>query len=92
MKVLGKAEDSYDAKYIVEISTTELRKLANLHYKNEFTALKVGEDYPISSGYDFRADITAVCEQMVGSMLAFEKAKNTLLQFALMVSENNEGD
>ena len=83
MKVLGTGPDG---TYFVSVSHTELEKLCDKYY-NKLKRLEIGDDFDLGAGYNYREDIKRVCQEMMDSMKAFERARETLTKFAHMVAE-----
>jgi len=75
-----------NGNYVAVVDHSELEKVVNKYYGN-LPRLKAGDDFPLGSGYDFKAGIQSVCEQMQRSMEAFERNAKTLSNFAAMVAE-----
>lgn len=91
MKVIGLTqESSWGNTYICVVSHDELAKCADQVYPNKLPKLKVGDTFDIGAGYNFRSDISSVCDRMKNSMEAFKSAQDTMLKFANMVSANKE--
>jgi hypothetical protein len=81
MKVIGKNNNDY----ICIISHTEVEKVVGKYYGN-LKRLDIEETIDLGVGYDFRSDIVSTCQSMKEAMKSFERSKNTLLQFANMVT------
>lgn len=89
MKILGKVSGGY----IAEISHREIEKVADRYYSDtKIKELNIGQEYPISQGYDFRGDIRESCQQMTQAMEVFARCQESLRAFAAMVLESNEAD
>lgn len=82
MKVIGKAERD---TYLVEVSHTELEKVADKYY-GKLPELRVGQEFNIGAGYDFRRDIQSACRGMVDASTSFGTARESLMRFAVMVA------
>lgn len=82
MKVIGMGE--HDA-YLCLVTHTELEKLADKYY-GKLQRLRVGSEMNLGAGYDFRSDIQTACRGMVDAEKNFDRAKNTLHKFAVMVA------
>lgn len=92
MRILGVNEGGYqhEKTYIVEVSVSELRKVANkAGYRDgdELEKLKPGQEYPLGEGYDFRADIVRATQQMQAAYEDFHKAVPTMTRFAGLVGQ-----
>lgn len=83
MKIIAAISGS---KFVAEIDRTEIEKVLGLFYNN-MPRITVGQDIPISAGYDYSVEIKRVCESMRGSMESFERARSVLTKFAQMVAE-----
>lgn len=85
MEVIGKTGNG---SYVAVVTHSELQKCFSKYYGNDKLAeLKVGDSIDIGAGFNFHYQIEKVCKDMQESMKSFEQAKNTLLKFSLMVSE-----
>lgn len=82
MKVIGKADRD---TYLVEVSHTELEKVADKYY-GKLPELRVGQEFNIGAGYDFRRDIQSACRGMVDASTSFGTARESLMRFAVMVA------
>lgn len=90
MKILGNSKQSYgDPSYIVEISHSEIKAVADKAYHDKLDELKVGTEYPISEGHDFRNEILKAVKDMEKAHESFQKASLTMARFvrALRVEE-----
>jgi hypothetical protein len=83
MKIIGEAGPGH---YVAIVSHDELEKVFNKFY-SQLPPIKVGEHVELSMGYNYRGEIKNVCQSMQDSMKAFERARATLQQFAVMVAE-----
>lgn len=84
MKVIGKIDND---NYLVSVGHNEIEKVADKYYGGIRKKYEVGDDIDISAGYDFRHDIRNACGSMLKSMQEFEKARDALTNFAVMVTE-----
>ena len=82
MKVIGKGDRD---TYLVEVSHTELEKVADKYY-GKLPELRVGQEFNIGAGYDFRRDIKSACRGMVDASTSFGTARESLMRFAVMVA------
>ena len=98
MKVLGTGSRrvGYSDQHFViaEIGFDELAKIAN---KSTYRAqeelgklVKVGEEYPIAEGYDFRAEMQKAIQQMTEAHKAFAAASATMARFATLIPANTQ--
>ena len=83
MKIIGEANRDH---YVAIVSKDEIEKAFNKFY-GQMPAIKVGDTIDLAQGYDFRGEIQRVCGSMQDSMKAFDRARATLQQFAVMVAE-----
>ena len=83
MKIIGESGRDH---YIAVVSKDEIEKAFDKFY-GKLPPIKVGDTINIAQGHDFRGEIQQVCNAMQDSMKAFEKARATLQQFAVMVAE-----
>lgn len=92
MKILGLVSDGYGLKsYIVEITHDEVRRVANKGgYHDKFPDLKVGENYPIAEGYNFRLDIREATKAMQEAHTKFQLASETMARFASLLQARAE--
>ena len=90
MKIIGESSRDH---YIAVVSKGEIEKVFDKFY-GKLSPIKVGDTINIAQGHDFCGEIQRVCNAMQDSMKAFERARATLQQFAMMVAEHgqNEGE
>jgi hypothetical protein len=81
MKIIGMQGE----QYIAVISHTEMEKLTDNYY-GKLPKLKVGDDFDLGAGYDFRSDIRNACSSAVDAMKRYESAQGSLFKFAMMVT------
>lgn len=62
MKVIGLTKEGYNAKYICEVSHTEIEKFMGLYY-NKLKSLKVGEEIDLGKGHDFARESKRALEE-----------------------------
>lgn len=101
MKVIGVTElptgyaHSTNTAFICIVTKEELMRVADkagYHQDRErFAFPKVGDDYPIANGYDFRNEITAAVKAMTEAYTKFAKVAPLAAQFAGIVADK-EGD
>lgn len=94
MKILGIADRSYSAggkSFICEIREGELVKVINKAGYREaedvISKIKVGDDYPIAEGYDFRAAIAESTRSMSAAYEGFQKVAPVMAKFAGLISQ-----
>jgi hypothetical protein len=93
MRILGVKPARYgsDAEaYIVDVSVEELRKVANkAGFRDDETLakLKVGDEYPLGEGHDFRRDIVNAAQRMETAYTDFVKAVPTMQRFVGLVAQ-----
>lgn len=92
MRVIGIAADAhYRPNYIAEVSHEEIARCLGRYYtKPEFQTLKVGESIDLALAPQIASEIANACRKMTEAMAAFESARTTLANFALMVAKANE--
>ena len=83
MKIIGESSRDH---YIAVVSKDEIEKVFDKFY-GKMPPIKVGDTIDIAQGHDFRGEMQRVCGSMQDSMKAFERARATLQQFAMMVAE-----
>ena len=87
MKIIGTTEigEGYlkQQAYVAIISHGELQKVANkAHHNAEKIAVKVGDDYPISEGHDFRSELMQAIKAMQEAYTKFSSVAHVASQFA----------
>lgn len=93
MKILGIADRGYPhgKSFICEISESELAKVINkAAYRDadeELKKLRVGDDYPIGEGYDFRAAIAESTRTMDAAFQNFQKVAPVMAKFAGLIAK-----
>jgi len=55
-------------------------------YYGKLPELRVGQEFNIGAGYDFRRDIQSACRGMVDASTSFGTARESLMRFAVMVA------
>tara|TARA_R110000765_G_scaffold16839_4_gene46789 strand:- start:131 stop:442 length:312 start_codon:yes stop_codon:yes gene_type:complete len=92
MNVIGITEVGEDYRkekaYVAIISHHELEKVADkARYgdKDKVPELKVGDEYPIGEGYDFRAELLGAIKAMQDAYAKFAKVAPTAARFAGLV-------
>jgi hypothetical protein len=90
MKVIGKDERG---NYIAVIGHQEIQKVCDKYYgRDELKELKIGQEFDLGTGHDFRGEIRTVCQAMVDASKRFGESQKTLLVFAQMVSKLPEAE
>lgn len=90
VKILGKTQPitPYGSDvYIATISADEINSVLDKSYSERVGELKPGAEVNLAAGHDFRNQIKDACDRMTSAMESFEKARSTLMQFALMVQK-----
>ena len=83
MKILATAARD---TFIAEISRTEIEKVFNKYYGKLDTKLEPGTVVNLAAGHNFRDEIQSACREMSDAMKQFERARETMMSFAVMVS------
>lgn len=97
MKIIGLTEIEngpyHKSKaYVAIISQDELAKVANkAGYREEVPNPKVGDDYPIAEGHDFRHELTEAVRKMAEGCTAFAKVAPVAAEFAGVVQRKAAG-
>lgn len=100
MKIIGITEIEHsqynkEKAYVVIISESELKKVADkAGYvdSEKFPVLKVGQDYDIATGYDFRGQLTTAIKAMETAYKEFSKVAPVAAEFAGLVRAKEGGD
>jgi len=82
MEIIGIAKDGL---YLATVSHTELEKVADKYY-GKLKPLRVGEEFNLGAGYDFRQNIQSACREMVDASKSFGTAQASMTRFAVMVA------
>lgn len=82
MKIIGTVNRD---TYLAEISHTELEKVADKYY-GKLEPLRVGSEFNLGAGYDFRQNIQSACRDMVDASKSFGTAQASMVRFAVMVA------
>lgn len=97
MNIIGITEvgDGHHKKkaYVAIISHHELEKVADkARYggNDKVAELKVGDEYPIGEGYDFRAELMGAIKAMQDAYAKFAKVAPTAARFAGLVLTEQE--
>lgn len=93
MKIIGttKAGEGYGAQdaFIAIITVAELQKVADKASYNDksFVAPKVGDDYDIAAGYNFRGELSGAIKAMSEAYTKFSRVAHLAAQFAGVVAD-----
>ena len=85
MKIIGQTIHDSQTAYVAIVTKSEIEKVFKKFYKDK-VEINIGDDVKISEGHDFSRDIAMTCESMLKAMKDFEKARDTLMRFADMVT------
>jgi len=90
MQILGTDNGSGSRRtYIVSITHEELEKAADQYY-GKLEPLKVGTEFNLGRGYEFKAAITEQCKKMQETYALFQRSSSLLQEFASMVIEHDK--
>lgn len=101
MKVIGLTEvpNPHNAHirekaFVVIVTEAELAKVAGKAGHREFdgNAIKVGDDYPLAEGWDFRKQLDEAISKMVQAYEQFAKVAPIAAQFAGIVQRKVDND
>ena len=101
MKVIGitEVDDGHSRKekaYVAIITHREIEKVADkARYigSDRVPDLKVGDEYPIDEGHDFRCELTGAIQSMDEAYRRFSKVASTAGMFAgFIIKQQNEGN
>lgn len=85
MKVIGKDERG---NYIAVVTHSELQKVCDKYYgREELKELKIGEEFDLGAGYNFRNQIQSACKAMVDASSRFGECQKALFAFSQMVNK-----
>lgn len=73
--------------YLAEINHEEIEKVLSKFYGGGLGDYSVGKEIDLAAGHNFRADISSTCEAMKTAMEKFDKSKESLFKFALLVGD-----
>ena len=95
MQVIGITEvgEGYSKQkaYVAIVTHHELQKVADkAGYNDKLSDLKVGQDHPLSEGYDFRNQLTDAIKKMEEAYKAFAKIAPIAAQFAGIVANKSD--
>lgn len=87
MKIIGTTEigDGYAKQqaYVAIISHAEMQRVADkARHDAEKIVVKVGDDYPIAEGYDFRSELLQAIKAMQEAYTKFAKVAPVAARFA----------
>lgn len=99
MKIIGiteiEANRLKQKAYVAIISHGELEKVADkARYSShdKLPELKVGDEYPIGEGHDFRAELMEAIKAMQDAYAKFAKVAPTAARFAgLVLTDQDQG-
>ena len=97
MKVIGTTEvgESYHKQqaYVAIITHSELQKVADKARYNdsEKIVVKVGDDYPIAEGHDFRGELLQAIKAMQEAYTKFAAVAPVAAQFAGIATQKEGG-
>ena len=97
MKVIGTTEvsegDRKQPAYVAIITHDELRKVANKasYGDKEKIVVKVGDEYPIAEGYDFRGELLQAIKAMQDAYAKFAAVAPVAAQFAGIAIQKEGG-
>ena len=90
MKIIG---EQGNGVFIALVTRTEIEKLHDKYYaKPAFPETKVGSEYDLSAGYDFRGEIKKSCAEMSDAMNQFKRAQDAMTRFASMIAETPDAE
>lgn len=90
MKIIGSQGDGV---FIATVTRTEIEKLHDKYYsKPELPNTKVGDEYDLAAGYDFRGEIKQACKDMTEAMKRSQRAQDAMTRFASMIAEMPESE
>ena len=88
MKIIGSQGNGV---FIATVTRREIEKLHDKYYsKSTLLDTKVGDEYDLAAGSDFRAEIRQACREMTDAMIRFKLAQDALTRFASMVEDMPE--
>lgn len=90
MKIIG---EQGNGVFIATVSRGEIEKLHDKYYaKDAIAQTRVGSEYDLSAGYDFRGEIKKACTEMSDAMKQFKRAQDAMTRFASMLAETPDGE
>lgn len=90
MKIIGSQGGGV---FIATVTRSEIEKLHDKYYANpSLPETKVGIEYDLSAGYDFRGEIKQACKEMTDAMTRFKRAQEAMTRFASMVADMPDAD
>lgn len=78
--------------FIAEVEASEIQKVFDKFARTVSTEPKVGDVFDLGAGHDFRREIKALCRDMLEAQKGFKRSQDTLLNFANMVAEQDDGE
>lgn len=97
MKIIGttKVGEGYGAQdaFIAIVTVTELQKVADkaAYHDKSFVAPKVGDDYNIAAGHNFREELSGAIKSMNEAYTKFSRVAPLAAQFAGVVASKEGG-
>ena len=90
MKIIG---EQGNGVFIALVTRAEIEKLHDKYYaKPAIPETKVGSEYDLSAGYDFRGEIKKSCAEMSDAMNQFKRAQDAMTRFASMIAETPDAE
>lgn len=98
MKIIGttKVGEGYGAQeaFIAIITVAEMQRVADKasYHDKSFVTPKVGDDYDIAAGYNFREELTVAIKAMSEAYTKFSKVAPLAAQFAGVVAHKEAAE
>ena len=90
MKIIG---EQGNGVFIALVTRFEIEKLHDKYYtKDVIPQTKVGSEYDLSAGYDFRGEIKKSCAEMSDAMKQFKRSQDAMTRFAAMIAETPDAE
>lgn len=90
MKIIG---EQGNGVFIATVTRSEIEKLHNKYYGKDALAItRVGSEYDLSAGYDFRSEIKSACKEMADAMKQFKRSQDAMTRFASMIAETTNDE
>lgn len=91
MKVIGLSRTDYSREYVAIVSHHELQLVSDRRYGDkELQPLKIGDEFDLGAGCDFRNQIQDACKRMKDAMASFESARATMMKFAVLIASQQD--
>lgn len=85
MKIIGEQGGGI---FIATVTRVEIEKLHDKYYgKEKIPDTRVGHEYDLSAGFDFREEIKRSCKEMSDAMAQFKRAQDAMIRFSSMMME-----